>query len=75
MPVYVYNCPGCELEIEAKRPMAEADAPMECPLCSELCERVFAVSFGVWKSGAVEPTSTPAPRSRSHTFGCSCCRR
>jgi putative FmdB family regulatory protein len=73
MPVYVYNCPDCELEIEEKRPMGEADAPLECPLCGEFCERVFAVSFGVWKSGAVEPVATPAPRF--HTFGCSCCRR
>jgi len=39
MPIYVYTCPECELEIEEMRPMAQADAPMWCPACGAECGR------------------------------------
>ncbi len=31
MPLYEYTCRECDAVFEARRPMAEADAPVTCP--------------------------------------------
>lgn len=31
MPVYEYLCRACETRFDARRPMSEASAPIDCP--------------------------------------------
>ena len=33
MPYYDYRCLVCKSRFESKRPMAQRDAPIECPTC------------------------------------------
>jgi putative FmdB family regulatory protein len=42
MPLYVYGCPECEIELEELRPAWRADDPVECPVCHGLCTREFS---------------------------------
>lgn len=69
MPLYVYVCPTCGIEVEELRPAARADDPVECPICGGRCERgvsLFAVS-----SGRKEKDTTR--RKPKHRPGCPCC--
>jgi putative FmdB family regulatory protein len=66
MPVYVYNCSTCEVEIEERRPIAEADAELLCPICGAKCQRVVAVPFGVM--GQAASGSGPAAGSPLETW-------
>ncbi len=34
MPLYEYHCETCERDFEKRRPIREADAPIECPECA-----------------------------------------
>jgi len=74
MPLYVYTCPECELDIEELRPMAQADAPMWCPICGSECGRGitrFAAIRG--RGGALDiPAATPSG-TPIHRMGCLCC--
>lgn len=36
MPYYDYYCPACKSRFESKRPIAQRDAPIECPTCKGL---------------------------------------
>lgn len=73
MPLYVYECPECEIELEELRPAWRADDPVECPVCHGLCLRV-ASTFHTRR--APEPIyATPAHVARvMHGRDCSCCR-
>ncbi len=64
MPIYVYTCPECEIEIEEMRPFAEADAPMWCPVCGAECRRGLSLFAGV--GGRAEPQAR-------HPFGSADC--
>ncbi|MDW8054210.1 MAG: FmdB family zinc ribbon protein [Anaerolineae bacterium] len=69
MPLYVYVCPACGVEVEELRPAARADDPVDCPVCNARCERgvsLFAVS-----SGQKEKDTTR--RKPKHRPGCPCC--
>ena len=57
MPLYVYSCPACEIEIEERRPIVEADMPVVCPVCRDFCEREIS-TFGI---GAARSSEAPAP--------------
>ena len=41
MPLYEYRCEPCG-EFEAWRSMAEYDAPMSCPECSQAAVKIFS---------------------------------
>ena len=74
MPIYIYTCPECELEIEEMRPMSQADAPMWCPACGAECGRgltSFAAVAGRAR-GEVREAATPTG-TRIHRSGCPCC--
>jgi putative FmdB family regulatory protein len=82
MPLYVYNCADCDLEMEVKRPIAEMDAPLECPVCGQQCERVLALGFGIGgrpaspEGGAIETGPGDPNRGffkKLHRPGCPCC--
>lgn len=76
MPTYLYKCLDCEIEIEEKRPMSQANDPLPCPLCGELCVRGIT-SFSVVNRGRAPAPSTgdnaAAPPWTSHGANCFCC--
>lgn len=73
MPLYVYECPECEIELEELRPVWRADDPVECPVCHGLCLRVTSTCY---VRRAPEPIyATPAHVARvRHGLDCPCCR-
>ena len=69
MPIYVYACPSCGLEVEELRPAVKADDPLRCPVCGSLCMRGvtnFFVSLG-------RKEKDPTVRKPAHPPGCPCC--
>jgi putative FmdB family regulatory protein len=84
MPVYEYLCEGCG-PFTAMRPMAEFEAPLECPDCGASAPRVMltpprfsALAADVRLAHMTNERSANAPRnSRSlggkHPSGCACC--
>ena len=50
MPTYVYKCPECEVEVEERRKMSQADDPLDCPLCGALLVR--GITTFMFNSGA-----------------------
>lgn len=71
MPIYVYECAVCDVQVEELCARERADDPVECPLCHALCGRVLSV-FAVGHRGSSEVVSGEVPRS-VHGMGCSCC--
>lgn len=72
MPLFVYSCPECEIVLEERRPAAEAEMPVVCPVCKGFCVR--EVTAAVIHTAA----SKPAPRygrvpDWCHGNGCACC--
>lgn len=74
MPLYVYECADCEIEVDELRPADKADALVECPICHGLCTRTFS-AFAIGRHAAA-PEPTPVygrvPASY-HGVGCGCC--
>ncbi len=83
MPVYEYFCRTCNTKHEKLRPMAEADAPITCPVCHEqnsvralsLC--AVAVHSGASDSSAASyeaaPTLTGGGCAGCHGGSCATC--
>lgn len=73
MPLYVFVCPECSVEIEERRPVEAAEDPLDCPLCGALCQRqmTFASTFFTRRSEMPQPSEN-APR-RTHPANCVCC--
>jgi len=74
MPAYDYKCPVCETTFEARRSMAEASDPIDCPnghVGSRRLLSVFATVGGA--SSASAPTSAPMPRAGGHGCGGGMC--
>ena len=72
MPTYVYKCPDCEVEVEERRKMSQADDPLDCPLCDTLLVR--GITTFMFNSGRPAPaTETSQPTTARHSSGCSCC--
>ena len=70
MPIYVYTCASCTLEIEERRPISKADDPIACPICQENCSRsitTFSIGSGRREK---DPAATP---KRTHRACCPCC--
>jgi putative FmdB family regulatory protein len=78
MPLYVYHCAECELEIEERRPYEKADAPLACPICGENVSRMVAVGFALSKNIPQAAANGAAGvygqmNGRKHRGGCPCC--
>ena len=75
MPLYVYDCPECAIELEELRPAWQADDPVECPVCHGLCIRTFS-SFSTRSQNQQAPIyASPQQVARAaHGSDCSCCR-
>lgn len=72
MPTYVYRCPECEVEVEERRKMSQADDPLDCPLCDTLLVR--GITTFMFNSGRATPPNEPAvPAASQHDSGCPCC--
>lgn len=73
MPLYVYSCPECEIELEELRPAARSDEPVECPVCHGLCLR--EVSNFSFRSASPPDRSAAATRPTPHRHipGSGCC--
>jgi putative FmdB family regulatory protein len=84
MPIYDYLCDDCG-PFTVMRPMAECDAPHDCPECGGTAPRAFltapyfaAMDAGRRQAFATNEQSAHAPKSLSqmkskHGAGCSCC--
>ena len=74
MPLYLYECHTCELEMEELHPIGQApDRSIRCPLCGGWFKRVMAP---VHTGGRSIQRSTAAildPQLR-HDRDCVCCR-
>jgi putative FmdB family regulatory protein len=85
MPVYDYLCSDCGPFTEM-RPMAECDAPLQCPTCSRMAPRAFLTApyFATMSSErrlahATNERSAHAPQrladvKAKHGANCGCCR-
>jgi putative FmdB family regulatory protein len=74
MPLYVYECRECEIEIEELRAMSDDDAVIECPICHSACVRMIS-SFVMGnreeqRKAAVLYGEVPV---YYHGFMCGCC--
>ena len=84
MPVYEYLCNDCG-PFTDMRPMAECDAPQDCPQCESVSPRViltapafFCMPSDKRKAHATNERSANAPKTLdqykdSHGPGCGCC--
>ena len=71
MPMYVYACGSCGIEVQERRKMSQIDDPLACPLCSQNCSRaITAFSIG---SGFKEAAPASDKPKRAHRVGCPCC--
>ena len=75
MPLYVYTCPSCGIEVEELRSISKMNDPMACPICQGNCSRDVALfSLGGDTRDAIsergEVGYTPSKR---HRAGCPCC--
>jgi len=73
MPLYLYECATCELEMEELHPMGQApDHSIRCPLCGGRFARVIAqVQIG-GRSAQPSISSGVDPQFR-HNSECICC--
>lgn len=75
MPLYVYSCPECEIELEELRPAWQSDEPVECPICHGFCIREISTFNTRSRSAAAPVYATPQHVARAaHGSRCSCCR-
>src|SRR5258708_5599468 len=84
MPVYKYLCKRCG-PLPDVRPMAEWDAPQDCPECRRVSPRVilpapnfFCMPSNKREAHATNERSANAPKTVSeykalHAPGCGCC--
>ncbi len=74
MPLYLYECATCELELEELHPMGQApDTSLRCPLCGGWFARVIApVQIGGRRTAPsiLSGVDSPLPHDRD----CLCCR-
>lgn len=77
MPLYVYACATCEIELELLRSAASADLfPVECPLCHGLCQREVRLSHMHRSDQAATARlvqATAHARAARHAPDCACC--
>ena len=74
MPVYEYVCRTCDSRFEARRSMADASAPIECPDGHGDTARLLSVFASVGRaSSAGSSTSISAgPPAGGCGTGCAC---
>jgi putative FmdB family regulatory protein len=68
MPLYDYKCPECDTTFEARRSMAEASEPIDCPNGHAGSRRLLSVFATVGGS-----SSSAVPRAGGHGCGGGMC--
>lgn len=75
MPLYVYACPECEIELEERRPAWRADDPVECPVCHGLCTRELSRFHAHVRDAGPSPLASPLPIATvAFRSTCDCCQ-
>ena len=69
MPLYEYRCPECDVTFEARRPMADASAPIDCPAGHVGSRRLLSVFASTGSASSASSASAP-PTSRPMGHGC-----
>lgn len=69
MPLYDYKCAECDTTFEARRPMAEASDPIDCPQGHVGARRMLSV-FATVGGSASSSAPAPAPMPRAGGHGC-----
>ncbi|MEJ6510567.1 MAG: zinc ribbon domain-containing protein [Actinomycetota bacterium] len=69
MPLYDYKCPECDTTFEARRSMAEASDPVDCPNGHAGSRRLLSVFATV---GGSSNSSAPVPAPMPHAGGHGC---
>ena len=74
MPVYEYRCRTCDTRFEARRPMSEAAAPIDCPDGHVDTTRLLSVfaSVGHGAASSARPTAGTGPVGGGCGPGCAC---
>lgn len=60
MPIYEYRCQHCEILFSEIRPLAESDAPADCPACATPTSLRTPPSFFVRGSSGSRSPRSPA---------------
>jgi putative FmdB family regulatory protein len=72
MAVYEYRCRVCDTRFEARRPMSEATAPIDCPAGHEDTFRLLSVFASVGASSPRQTTPAAAMPAGGCGAGCAC---
>lgn len=68
MPLYEYYCAECQTKFDARRPMSEADAVIECKQCqSPRTNRVISLF------AAIGSSTKSNGQAMTESFGGGCC--
>jgi len=55
MPIYTYQCPGCQEQFDVRRSFTD-ETPVACPRCGAAAQRVLSVpNLNTWKAKIVPP--------------------
>ncbi|MEM8533817.1 MAG: FmdB family zinc ribbon protein [Chloroflexota bacterium] len=74
MPLYIYTCEACDIDIEELRSTEMADwPPVECPVCHDLCSRAPSTFHVQRQSSAAKTTNSTNTRPITHGANCVCC--
>ena len=72
MPVYEYVCRTCDSRFEARRSMADASAPIDCPDGHEDTTRLLSVFASVGRASTGGAGSSLPPPAGGCGAGCAC---
>lgn len=72
MPVYEYRCRTCDTRFEARRPMSDAAAPINCPDGHVDTTRLLSVFASVGSGGAAPAMQTAGARPAGGGCGPGC---
>ncbi|MFN8094111.1 MAG: FmdB family zinc ribbon protein [Vicinamibacteria bacterium] len=72
MPLYVYACDRCEVEVEELRPLNRADELVACPICKWPCAREVSAPALLGSRDAGPPRAA-LDAGAAHAAGCPCC--
>ena len=61
MPLYEYRCPICDDTFDARRSMADASEPIDCPQGHTGSRRLLSVFASVGGAAAPSPAAAPRP--------------
>ena len=73
MPLYEYLCPQCDQRFEARRSMAEASDPVDCPQCHVGSRRLLSMFASVGGATASAPPMPSAATGGGHGCGGGMC--